>query len=145
MLKRIKEIAGLHGEEITALRRHFHMYPELGWEEIGTTEKIAEVLEKLGCTISRRGFGGTGSGLVAEISGGRPGGCVGLRADIDALPLQEENDAPYASRNPGVMHACGHDAHTAMLLGAAMVLPEMRRRDPLGRCGCSFSRPRRAG
>ncbi|MDI9389163.1 MAG: amidohydrolase [Synergistota bacterium] len=126
MLKRIKEIAGLHGAEITALRRHFHMYPELGWEEMGTTDKIAEVLGRLGCTIIKRGFGGTGSGLVAEIIGGKPGGCVGLRADIDALPLQEENDAPYASRNPGVMHACGHDAHAAMLLGAAMVLSEIK-------------------
>ena len=126
MLKKIKESALSHSGEITELRRHFHGNPEIGWEEVETTDKIAEVLEGLGIEIVKRGFGGTESGLVADLKGGKPGGCVGLRADIDALPLQEENDVPYASRNPGVMHACGHDAHAAMLLGAAMVLSEIR-------------------
>ena len=126
MLKKIKESALSHSGEITELRRHFHGNPEIGWEEVETTDKIAEVLEGLGIEIVKRGFGGTESGLVADLKGGKPGGCVGLRADIDALPLQEENDVPYASRNPGVMHACGHDAHAAMLLGAAKVLSEIR-------------------
>lgn len=126
MLKRIKELAISHSGKITELRRHFHQNPEVGWEEVETTKKIAEVLEGLGISIVKQGFGGTESGLVADLKGGKPGGCVALRADIDALPLQEENKVPYASQNPGVMHACGHDAHAAMLLGAAMVLSEIR-------------------
>ena len=126
MLNRIKQLAESRADAIVALRRHFHQHPEISWEELETTAKIVEVLEKLGYTIVKRGFGETGSGVVADLKGGKPGECVALRADIDALPLQEDSDVPYASQNQNVMHACGHDAHTAMLLGAAMILAEIR-------------------
>ena len=125
MLSRIMERARAHEKEIVELRRHFHMNPELSWKEVETTKKVVEVLERLGYTIVKKGFGGTESGVVADLKRGKCGPCVALRGDMDALPLQEENDVPYKSRNDGVMHACGHDAHTAMLLGAAMVLREM--------------------
>ena len=68
-----------------------------------------------------------GTGVVGQLKGSKPGKTLALRADIDALPIQEESDVPYKSQNPGVMHACGHDAHTAMLLGAAMILCEMKK------------------
>ncbi len=126
VLKKIKDLAVSHGEEIVALRHHFHTHPEVAWEEVETTKKIVDILEKLGYTIVKKGFGGTECGVVADLKGGKPGGCVALRADIDALPLQEENDVPYASKKPCVMHACGHDAHAAMLLGTAMVLAKIR-------------------
>ena len=125
MLSRIMERARAHEKEIVELRRHFHMNPELSWKEVETTKKVVEVLERLGYTIVKKGFGGTESGVVADLKRGKCGPCVALRGDMDALPLQEENDVPYKSRNDGVMHARGHDAHTAMLLGAAMVLREM--------------------
>ena len=126
LLKKIKDLAVSYGDEVVALRHHFHTYPEVAWEEVETTKKIVEILEKLGYTIVKKGFGGTECGVVADLKGGKPGGCVALRADIDALPLQEENDVPYASKKPCVMHACGHDAHAAMLLGTAMILAEIR-------------------
>jgi amidohydrolase len=98
-------------------RRDFHMHPELGFKEIRTAEKVAETLEQLGYRV-RRGVGRTG--VVAELGTGKP--LVAIRADMDALPLQETNQVPYASQNPGVMHACGHDGHMAMGLGAAALL-----------------------
>ena len=113
-------------KDIVALRRHFHAHPETSWNEKQTSLRIEEELKKLGCTEIRRGFGGTESGVVAEIAGDRTGRCVALRADIDALPLNEENDVEYRSRNAGAMHACGHDAHTAALLGAARILTRIK-------------------
>lgn len=105
------------GPQIVAWRRDFHQHPELGFMETRTAERVAQVLQSLGCQV-RRGVGGTG--VLGELgSGGR---LVALRADMDALPIQEANVVPYASQNPGVMHACGHDAHTAMLLGTAQLL-----------------------
>lgn len=112
--------------DIVALRRHFHAHPETSWNETNTSLRIEEELKKLGCSEIRRGFGGTESGVVAEIVGDRPGRCVALRADIDALPLNEENDVEYRSQNPGAMHACGHDAHAAGLLGAARILTRIK-------------------
>ena len=109
-----------------ALRRHFHQNPELSWQETETTKRIVQELQKMGCKIIQVGFGGTQSGVLAEIVGGKPGRCVALRADIDALPLKDEKDVPYKSQRPGVMHACGHDAHTAMLLMAARVLCDLK-------------------
>ena len=130
MLSRIRERAKAHEQEIIDLRRHFHMNPELSWKEVETTKKVVAILEKLGYTIVKKGFGGTECGVIADLKPGKGATCVALRADMDALPLQEENDVPYKSKNDGVMHACGHDAHTAMLLGAAMVLKDMEAEIP---------------
>jgi amidohydrolase len=100
-------------------RREIHMHPELGFEETRTAMLVARVLESLGYRV-RTGVGRTG--VVGERGTGSP--TVAIRADMDALPLQEENDVPYASRIPGVMHACGHDAHTAIALGVATLLAQ---------------------
>ena len=113
-------------EKITELRRKFHAHPELPWLEVETSLFVEEYLRKLGLVNIRRGFDGTQSGVMADLKGGKPGRCVALRADIDALPLEEENDVPYKSTHGGVMHACGHDAHTAVLLGVAEILSSMR-------------------
>ncbi len=104
-------------EQLISWRRDFHMHPELGFQENRTSEKVAEVLHNLGLQV-RTGVGRTG--VVADIGSGSP--MIAIRADMDALPLQETNDVSYASQNPGIMHACGHDAHTAMLLGVAELL-----------------------
>ncbi len=104
-------------DQLTAWRRDFHMHPELGFREMRTAAKVAEILEQFGYRV-RRGVGRTG--VVADLGSGKP--LVAIRADMDALPLQESNQVPYASQNPGVMHACGHDSHIAMALGAAVLL-----------------------
>lgn len=106
-------------ESLRTWRRHLHRYPELAFQEVGTARFIAEILAGLGLR-ARQGVGRTG--VVAEIGEGTP--IVALRADMDALPIQEENDVPYASVAPGVMHACGHDVHVAWLLGAAALLAQ---------------------
>lgn len=97
------------------LRRDFHAHPELGLEEHRTQGVVIELLRELG--IPYREVGGTG--VLGTVDSGRDGPVILLRADMDALPVTEENEAPYASRNPGIMHACGHDAHMAILLGTA--------------------------
>ena len=105
-------------EDIIEWRREFHTHPELGFHEERTSARVAEELEKLGYAV-RRGVGRTG--VVADL--GEAGGCcIAVRADMDALPILEENDVPYRSQNDGTMHACGHDSHTAMALGAATLL-----------------------
>ncbi len=104
-------------EEVIKLRRNFHMYPELGFEEERTSQIVKEYLEELG--IKTRRIAKTG--VVGYLDNGGDT-TIALRADMDALPIQEENKVPYASRVPGKMHACGHDAHTAMLLVAAKIL-----------------------
>ncbi len=106
-------------DRLTAWRRDFHMHPELGFQETRTASRAADELEKLGWHV-RRNVGRTG--VVAELGSGAP--VIALRADMDALPLQEANAVPYASQVPGRMHACGHDAHTAMALGVAQLLSE---------------------
>jgi amidohydrolase len=128
MLEKIKAIAKKHEEEIIETRRHFHKNPETSWNEVETTRRIAEELKKLGCENIKVGFGGTQSGVVADIAGTKAGvgKCVALRADIDALPLNDEKDVPYKSQKENAMHACGHDAHASMLLGAAKVLTEIK-------------------
>ncbi len=105
-------------EEIIEWRRDFHMHPELGFQEMRTAARVAEELEKLGYKV-RRGVGRTG--VVADW-GEQDGRCIAIRADMDALPILEANDVPYKSQNEGRMHACGHDSHTAMALGAATLL-----------------------
>jgi amidohydrolase len=105
-------------EELIEWRRDFHMHPELGFKEIRTSARVAQELEKLGYRV-RRNVGCTG--VVAEI-GSPDGPCIAIRADMDALPILEANDVPYRSQVDGNMHACGHDAHTAIALGAASLL-----------------------
>ncbi len=112
---------------LVAWRRHIHMYPEPSMEEHETAAYVVEQLRALGVDHIQTGVGKTG--VVALIRGqGRK--TVGLRADMDALELTEETEAPYRSRKPGFMHACGHDGHTACLLGAAAILQQMRDRLP---------------
>ncbi len=106
--------------EITAFRRDLHAHPELSREERRTSEKIRAALAKLGNIEVLRPLVGTD--VVAVLNPDKPGPCLGIRADIDALPIHEQTGVPYQSTNPGVMHACGHDGHTAVLLGTAMVL-----------------------
>lgn len=109
--------------DLVEFRRDLHMNPELSFHEVRTPEKIAEYQRGLGLEV-RTGVGGRG--VVATLHGGKPGRTVALRADFDALPIQDEKDVPYRSTVPGVMHACGHDIHTAGLLGVATVLSEVR-------------------
>ena len=106
-------------DQIVAWRREFHAHPELGFQEQRTAARVAEVLASLGWQV-RRGVGRTG--VVADLGQRFPR--IALRADMDALPLQETNPVPYASQVPGVMHACGHDAHTAILLSVAEMLTQ---------------------
>ncbi|MBN1178623.1 MAG: amidohydrolase [Anaerolineae bacterium] len=115
MIERAHTIA----EQLVAWRRDFHMHPELSFQETRTAARVAEVAKGLGYRV-RTGVGRTG--VVAERGSGHP--IVALRADMDALPIQEENDVPYASQVLGVMHACGHDAHTAIALGVATLLAQ---------------------
>jgi amidohydrolase len=113
MIKRAREIE----QQLIDWRREFHMHPELGFQETRTAARVAEVLTAL-CYQVRTGVGRTG--VVAERGEGGP--IVAIRADMDALPIQDAKDVPYASQVPGVMHACGHDAHTAIALGVATLL-----------------------
>ncbi len=126
MLHKIRELAKVNHQKVVEFRRYFHMYPEVSWEEVQTSERIAKILKEMGCENIRIGFGGTSCGVTAEITGSRPGKCVALRADMDALPIKEDTGLSFSSKNEGVMHACGHDSHMAMLLGAAMILMEMK-------------------
>lgn len=112
-----------YAEELTAIRRDFHAHPEIGFQEHRTSARVAEMLESWGIEVTR-GLGGTG--VVGVLEGNRPGRTIGLRADMDALPMEEMTNLPYSSRNPGVFHGCGHDGHTTMLLGAARYLAETR-------------------
>jgi len=115
LLQRAHEIS----DQLVAWRREFHMRPELGFQETRTAARVAKVVDSLGCQV-RTCVGRTG--VVAELGQGHP--VVAIRADMDALPINEANDVPYASQVPGVMHACGHDAHTAIALGLATLLAQ---------------------
>lgn len=106
--------------EIIEIRRELHSYPELGRREYKTTEKIIGCLEKWGIEYERP----IETGVVATIKGNRSGGVTALRCDIDGLPIKEMTDVPFKSKNDGAMHACGHDMHTAALLGAAKIINE---------------------
>ena len=111
-------------EDLDAIRQDLHAHPELGLAEYRTANLVAEKLEAWGIEV-HRGVGGTG--VVGVLRNGNGPHTVGLRADLDALPIAEANDLPYRSRTSGVMHACGHDGHTTMLLGAARYLAETRK------------------
>ena len=119
----LNSIAGFE-KDMAEWRRHLHQYPELGRECYKTAEYVTERLKEFGITEIHSGY--ASSGLVAIIEGKAPGRTIGLRADMDALPIKENTGLSYSSKNEGVMHACGHDGHTAMLLGAARYLAETR-------------------
>src|SRR5947208_6589794 len=121
-MKPIDRIKTYH-PDLTAIRQDFHANPELGFEEHRTSDIVAKKLEALGIEV-HRGVGKTG--VVGVLREGNGPVSIGLRADMDALPILEANDVAYKSTRPGVMHACGHDGHTTMLLGAARYLAETR-------------------
>ncbi len=125
-------------ETLIRFRRDIHSHPELARQEIRTTAAVADMLRSAG--LEPRVFP-TGTGLVCDIEGGE-GPTVGLRADMDALPIQDAKDVPYRSQNTGVCHACGHDVHTTILVGAALELAK-RRQHLAGRIRLVFQ-PRRS-
>lgn len=130
--ERVKAEAAAISKKVIAWRRDFHQHPELGNREFRTASLIAKHLKSLGLEVQT---GVARTGVVALLKGGKPGPVVALRADIDALPIKERVDIPFASKDTGtyegrtmnVMHACGHDAHTAMLMGAAEILSRMKK------------------
>ncbi|WP_129595834.1 M20 family metallopeptidase [Anaerophilus nitritogenes] len=118
----VKELSKKYKEYVIELRREFHQHPEPSWNEERTSKRIKEELDKMDIpyvSIAK-------TGVLATIKGKTPEKTIALRADIDALQVNEENDVAYKSQNPGIMHACGHDGHAAMLLGAAKILNEMK-------------------
>lgn len=123
LIDKIQALAQSAHEEVVAIRRHLHMYPELSFQEAETAQFISDRLTQWGIPHSG---GWAGHGIVAVLEGNGPGPTVALRADIDALPITEGNEVDYCSKNQGVMHACGHDAHSASLLGALLILWHLR-------------------
>ena len=120
----MKKLVQKYQQYVCDMRREFHQYPELSFKEVNTTKRIAGKLDELG--ISYKINEEKNTGLIAFIQGTHTGRAVALRADIDALPVAEANDVSFKSKNAGVMHACGHDSHIAMLLGAARMLLDMK-------------------
>lgn len=114
--------------EAREIREDLHRHPELAYQERRTASLIVDRLHGRGVEVIAEGMAGTG--VVGMLQGGRPGGCVGLRAEMDALPLIEKTGLEYASLNPGVMHACGHDGHMSILLASARVLASLKRDIP---------------
>lgn len=127
--KRIWALVEVQREFVLAARRHLHQHPELSFQEHETAAYVAARLREMGYT-PRTGIGRAGTGLTTMLEGGRPGPTLALRADLDALPVQELTGLPFRSIRDGVMHACGHDAHTAILLGAARALMTVREEVP---------------
>ena len=124
LLEKIKALSQQYSEEVVDARRHLHANPELSYQEYNTAKFVSEKLRAFGIQVKE---GVATTGLVAEIRGKNPEKkSIALRADMDALPIQESTDLPYKSKVPGVMHACGHDVHTASLLGTARILNEIR-------------------
>lgn len=119
MKELVEKLAGAQKENLRKDFEHFHQNPELSFKEYSTAEYIRSTLKELGIPMQK---GITGTGTVGVLKGSEPGPVIAFRADIDALPVTEINDLPYKSQNEGVMHACGHDSHTATLLGLARVL-----------------------
>jgi amidohydrolase len=126
--RRVEQLARQVAPAVVQWRRDFHAHPELSNREARTAAKVADELKAMGIEEIRTRV--AGHGVVALVRGRSALPAVALRADMDALPIVEQTGLPFASQNPGVMHACGHDAHTAMLLGAAKVLVELRRQLP---------------
>lgn len=121
MIKEWHEQAEQMYQQMVEWRRHLHKNPELSFQEVETAKMIAGILESYGIEV-RTGVGG--NGIVGKIYGDKPGKTIALRADFDALPIQDEKEVEYKSEVPGVMHACGHDGHTATLLAVAKILSE---------------------
>lgn len=120
----IQALAATLQSDLVSTRRHLHMHPELSFHEYETSAYVAARLKEMGIRFQEKV---AGTGLVGIIEGKNPGKrAVALRADMDALPIEEANDVPYKSRNAGVMHACGHDVHTTSLLGAAQILLQLK-------------------
>ncbi len=124
LVQRVEELSNVVAPDVVKWRRDFHTHPELSNREERTSRVVAERLREIGVDGIKTGI--AHHGVVALIKGNHPGPVVALRADMDALPITEQTGLPYASKNQGVMHACGHDAHTAILLGTAKVLTQMR-------------------
>lgn len=122
VIEQIKNLAKENLDKIIEIRRHLHAHPELSFKEVHTAEYIEKVLKQIGLAPKRM----ANTGIVCMIEGSKPGKTIALRADIDALPIEEQNDIPYKSKNNGIMHACGHDVHTSSLLGTAMILNELK-------------------
>ncbi len=122
MIERIQAAATQHFERLVSIRRHLHAHPELSFEEHETSAYVEGILTEMGLKVERM----ANTGLVCMIEGAESGPVVALRGDMDALPILEQNDASYCSTNEGVMHACGHDVHTTCILGAAMILNELK-------------------
>jgi amidohydrolase len=124
MLKeKIKELAAEYANEFIAVRHHLHAHPELSYQEFETSKYVQDKLQAFGIPFKTMAT----TGVVGLIEGKNPGKrTIALRADMDALPIQEENDVPYKSTRPGIMHACGHDVHTSVLLGAAKILNALK-------------------
>ena len=124
LLDRIKELARQYNDEVVAIRRHIHQYPELSFQEFKTSEFVCSVLDKYNIAYTK---GMVKTGVVALVKGKNPESkTILLRADLDALPIEEKNKSDYVSQNTGVMHACGHDVHTASVLGTAMILDKLK-------------------
>lgn len=124
----IKKVIDEHFEDTLRMRRHLHMYPELSFQEENTKQYIYDELKDLGLEI-RRDVGGNGLVTRLQVNDDYP--TIAFRADFDALPIEEETDVPFKSKNPGVMHACGHDAHTAMLITLQKILVENKDKLPV--------------
>jgi len=118
----IKDLTKKYSQYIIDMRREFHMHPEIGWKEVKTSKRIQEELDKMGIPY----IPAAKTGIIATIEGKKDGKTVALRADMDALEVEELNEVDYKSQNKGVSHACGHDGHMAMLLGAGKVLSEIK-------------------
>ena len=122
MIDQIKQLAAAQAADLSAVRRHLHAHPELSFQENETAAFVTQQLEEMGLQPQRM----ADTGVVALIEGQPGGPTVALRADMDALPIQELNEVPYKSTRPGVMHACGHDVHTTSLLGTARILNQLK-------------------
>lgn len=124
MINKIREKTAAYFPEIQSIRQHIHAHPELSFQEFETTKFVSGKLTEYGIPHQT---GVAGTGIVALIEGRNPQQrCIALRADLDALPIQEANEVPYKSKHAGVMHACGHDVHTTCLLGAAKILNKLK-------------------
>lgn len=124
LLERIKELARQYNDEVIAIRRHIHQHPELSFKEFKTSEFVCSVLDNHHIAYTK---GMVKTGVVALIKGKNPESrTILLRTDLDALPIEEKNQVDYASQNTGIMHACGHDVHTASVLGTALILDQLK-------------------
>ena len=124
MAKDLEKIIEKLPPEIIELRREIHQHPELGFQEFETAKRVISHIENIPGVTLRTGVAKTG--IVATLGADKSGPCIALRADMDCLPIQEETGKTYASKNEGLMHACGHDGHTACLVGAVKALSEIQ-------------------